>query len=71
MTHWKINEIDETEEAISQRSQLMLVREFLLANDADDDLVDAIDVAIEDIEQHICPDIKAALEEGVLRRGNA
>lgn len=47
----------------------MLVREFLLANDADDDLVDAIDVAIDDIEQHINPVVEAALEEGVLRPG--
>lgn len=71
MTRWKINDIDETEEAMSQRDQLKRVREFLLDNDADDDLVETIAVAIQDIEQHICPAIEAALQEGVLRPGNA
>lgn len=57
----KINDIEETEDAIFQRLQLNLVREFLLAEGAPLDLVDAIDTAIEDIESWIDPSIEIAM----------
>lgn len=57
----KIDDIEETEEAIFQRHQLNRIREFLLANEAAQDLVDTIDIAIEDIERWISPAIETSL----------
>lgn len=71
MTDWKIDDIDETEEALVQRELLRRVREFLLGNDADQVLVEIIDTAIDDIENWITTDIETALHDGVLQSGNA
>lgn len=57
----KLDDIEETEEAIFQRHQLNRIREFLLANEAAHDLVDAIDMAIEDIEHWVSPTIEMSL----------
>lgn len=71
MTDWKIDGIDETEEALTQRVRLKRVREFLLENEADDDLLETIDIAIDDINNWISSDIEAALDDGVLQPGEA
>jgi|GEM_PF-6405874 hypothetical protein len=65
----KIEDVDETEEAIFQCHQLNRIREFLLANEASQDLIDAIDEAIEDIESWISPEI--AFGNGTLQSGNS
>lgn len=57
----KINDVEETADAIFQRLQLNRVREFLLAEGASADLVDAIDTAIDDIESWIDPSIEIAM----------
>lgn len=57
----KVEDIEETEEAIVQRYQLRRIREFLLANDAAPELIDAIDIALEDIERWISPAIEIAM----------
>lgn len=67
MVGWKADEIDETEEAIAQRELLMEIRQFLLDNDANELLVEAIDVAIQDIESWIGTDIEAALSVRTFR----
>lgn len=56
-----IDDIEETEDAILQRDRLNRVREFLLLNRGGQDLVEAIDIAIEDIERWINPTIEMAL----------
>jgi hypothetical protein len=43
-----LDDIDEAELALLQRERLKAVRAFLSAHDADADLVDAVDQAIED-----------------------
>jgi hypothetical protein len=67
----KIEDFHETEEAIFQRHQLNRIREFLLANEASEDLIDAIDEAIEDIESWISPEIATALGDGTPQSGNS
>lgn len=54
----KINDVEEAQDAIFQRHQLNRIRDFLLANEAAQDLVDTIDIAIEDIERWIDPTIE-------------
>ena len=67
----KIEDFNETEEAIFQRHQLNRIREFLLANEASKDSIDAIDEAIEDIESWISPEIVIALGDGIPQSGNS
>lgn len=71
MSHWNIQNIDEAEEALSQRERLKRVREFLLKNDADEELIEAIDIAVDDIESWVSKDIEAAFHDGTLRSGEA
>lgn len=66
-----IDDIEETEAAILQRLQLTRVRSFLLEHAAEEDLVETIDIAIEDIERWICTEIEAALQNGTLQPGEA
>lgn len=63
MVRWKSDDIDDSEEAVAQRELLREVRQFLLDNDADEILVETIDVAIKDIESWIGTDIEAALTD--------
>lgn len=64
MVCWTIDDIEEIQEAIAQRELLKEVRQFLMDNCADEILVETIDVAIEDIENWIMPDMEAALVAG-------
>ncbi len=55
-----MNKIDleclaETEDAMMQREGLRRVKEFLQERGADEELIDTIDIAVEDIERWICP----------------
>jgi hypothetical protein len=68
---WKIDDIDETQEAIFQRDQLMRVREFLVEHEAEQELIGSIDEALEDIERWISPAIEAALASGALQSGES
>ncbi len=67
----KINDVKETEDAIFQRLQLNRVREFLLAEGASADLVDAIDTAIDDIASWIDPFIEIAMGAALPRFSSA
>ena len=60
----KIEDFEETEEAIFQHHQLKRICEFLLANEVSQDLIDAFDEAITDIESWIRPEIAIALGNG-------
>lgn len=68
---WALDDIDETEVAMRQRDYLKLAREFLLENNADDELVQAVEIAIEEIEEYISTEIEEALQDGVLQLGEA
>lgn len=66
-----IDDIEETEDAILQRCRLKRVREFLLLNGGGQDLIEAIDIAIEDIERWIDPTIEMALGSALEHFGRA
>ena len=66
-----LKNIDETEDSLQQRSQLLRIREFLIEYHAEPDLVDAVGAAIEDIELWIDPEIESAFRSGLLISGEA
>jgi hypothetical protein len=60
MAKFNIADIQETREAIIQRDRLREVRRFLIEYDAENDLIEAVDIAIEDMESWIHPEIEKA-----------
>lgn len=64
-----LDDIEETEFAILQRDRLNQVLDFLVAHDADDDLVEAVEQALEDNDRWLSPDTESFIEE-TLSRGS-
>ncbi len=67
--HSSLEEIDETE--LFQRQRLDFVANFLEDHDADAELVDALAIAINDLDQWIDEEIAIAVKNGTLAGGNA
>lgn len=61
MSERRISDIEETEDAMLQRSQLRRVHAYLLATGVPEDLVEAVEIAIEDIERYIDPVLETAI----------
>jgi hypothetical protein len=58
-----LDDIEETEFAILQRDRLNQVLDFLVAHDADDDLVEAVEQALEDNDRWLSTDTESFIEE--------
>ncbi len=65
-----LEDIDEAEQCIHQRIRLTRVRQFLLEQNADEDLVAAIDLALEDNEQWAIKEVEDAIQSGLLKTGS-
>ncbi|RWN44691.1 MAG: hypothetical protein EOS03_23890 [Mesorhizobium sp.] len=62
----RLDQLDEIEDAVWQKWQLIKVRAFLVNEEAEPDLVETIDIAIVDIDQWVDPEIERALLNGTL-----
>ncbi len=58
-----LDDIEETEFAILQRDRLNQVLDFLVAHDAADDLVEAVEQALEDNDRWLSTDTESFIEE--------
>lgn len=63
-----LEQIEETKEAIQQRARLRRIKDFLIDADADEELLLAIDIAIDDIERWISPEIELTLGDETASR---
>jgi hypothetical protein len=68
--HLDLEDIDEAQTCIRQRQSLMEVRRFLLEHDAGEDLIEAVDLALEDNEQWAIEDVEDAIQSGLIKAGS-
>lgn len=68
--HFNLEDIDEAQTCIRQRQSLMKVRRFLLEHGAGEDLIDAVDLALEDNEQWAIEDVEDAIQSGLIKAGS-
>ena len=68
---FRLQNVEETEDALGIREQLNRIRVFLLEGDADDEMVDTVNYLIEDNERWINSEIEKELLEGKLQGGAA
>ncbi|MER8836794.1 hypothetical protein [Mesorhizobium sp. M0909] len=67
----RLENLDEAEEAIAQRERLTRVKDFLVLQGAEEELVSAVEEAIDDIKQWIDPELEELIERGGGRSGTA
>jgi hypothetical protein len=65
-----LEDIDEAQTCIRQRQSLMEVRRFLLEHGAGEDLIEAVDLALEDNEQWAIEDVEDAIQSGLIKAGD-
>jgi hypothetical protein len=68
--HFNLEDIDEAQMCIRQRQLLMEVRRFLKVRGAGDDLIEAVDLALEDNEQWAIEDVEYAIQTGLIKAGS-
>ena len=66
-----IEDIEDAQGAIRHRSMLGAVRSFLITHDADDELVETVEIALDLCEQYIEDNIDEAVLQGQLIAGSA
>lgn len=66
-----MEEMDEAEEALLQRQRLEAVVRFLKDHNAEDKMIDAIAIAIADLDQWIDEDLATVARDGKLMGGTA
>ncbi|MER8438350.1 hypothetical protein NKH36_00105 [Mesorhizobium sp. M1312] len=67
----RLENLDEAEEAIAQRERLTRVKDFLVLQGAEEELVSAVEEAIDDIKQWIDPELEELIQRGGGRSGTA
>lgn len=71
MEHLNLEDIEEAQICVHQRQLLLKVRQFLLEHSAGDDLLEAVDLAMEDNEQWGVPEVEEAILDGRIKGGSA
>lgn len=71
MEHLNLEDIEEAQICVHQRQLLLKVRQFFLEHSAGDDLLEAVDLAMEDNEQWGVPEVEEAILDGRIKGGSA
>ncbi|MFA5957686.1 hypothetical protein [Hyphomicrobium sp.] len=71
MEHLNLEDIEEAQICVHQRQLLFRVRQFLLEHSAGEELLEAVDQAMEDNEQWGVPEVEEAILDGRIKGGSA